>query len=283
MEKKSHTILNIFIFIIVLGVSLVLYARYIGVKGLIVKEYRVESEILTSNFSGIKIVHFSDLLYKSTVNESDLKKLVEKVNILSPDIIVFTGDLVTNVSTNEKDKEILIKYLSEMKAKIGKYSIYGDYDYTYDEYKYVMEESNFIILNNSYDTVYNKTNDPIYIVGLPSNIKEKVNLEEAFKFYNEEDRRYIICLVHEGKVIDSINNSEYEVDLILGGHSLNGAVNVPYYGGLFIDKSSGNYYDEYYTKGITNIYISSGIGTNKYNYRFNNKPSFNLYRLKSQS
>lgn len=283
MEKKSHTILNIFIFIIVLGVSLVLYARYIGVKGLIVKEYRVESEILTSNFSGIKIVHFSDLLYKSTVNESDLKKLVEKVNILSPDIIVFTGDLVTNVSTNEKDKEILIKYLSEMKAKIGKYSIYGDYDYTYDEYKYVMEESNFIILNNSYDTVYNKTNDPIYIVGLPSNIKEKINLEEAFKFYNEEDRRYIICLVHEGKVIDSINNSEYEVDLILGGHSLNGAVDIPYYGGLFIDKSSGNYYDEYYTKGITNIYISSGIGTNKYNYRFNNKPSFNLYRLKSQS
>lgn len=283
MEKKSHTILNIFIFIIVLGVSLVLYARYIGVKGLIVKEYRVESEILTSNFSGIKIVHFSDLLYKSTVNESDLKKLVEKVNILSPDIIVFTGDLVTNVSTNEKDKEILIKYLSEMKAKIGKYSIYGDYDYTYDEYKYVMEESNFIILNNSYDTVYNKTNDPIYIVGLPSNIKEKISLEEAFKFYNEEDRRYIICLVHEGKVIDSINNSEYEVDLILGGHSLNGAVNIPYYGGLFIDKSSGNYYDEHYTKGITNIYISSGIGTNKYNYRFNNKPSFNLYRLKSQS
>ena len=32
----------------------------------------------------------------------------------------------------------------------------------------------------------------------------------------------------------------------------------------------------------TNIYISSGLGTRKYHYRFNNKPSFNLYRLKAQ-
>ena len=40
---------------------------------------------------------------------------------------------------------------------------------------------------------------------------------------------------------------------------------------------------QYYRKGITDIYISSGLGTNKYQLRFNNKPSFNLYRLKAQS
>ena len=73
------------------------------------------------------------------------------------------------------------------------------------------------------------------------------------------------------------------MDLVLGGHSLNGSVVIPYYGPLFVDKNSGKYYQEEYTKGITKIYISSGLGTNKYNYRFNNKPSFNLYRLKAQS
>ena len=40
---------------------------------------------------------------------------------------------------------------------------------------------------------------------------------------------------------------------------------------------------EYYEKGITNIYISGGLGTNEYKYRLFNKPSFNLYRLKAQS
>lgn len=282
-EKKTHKFLNFILFIIVLIASIVLYSRYIGVKGLIVKEYRVESQILTKNFSGLKIVHFTDLLYKSTVDEKDLEKLINKINVLSPDIIVFTGDLVTNVKTSEKDKEILIKHLSKLDSKIGKYAIYGDHDYMYDDFKIVMEESDFIILNNEYDTIYNETNDPMYIVGLPTSSKEEINLEEAFKFYNEEDRKYIITLIHDGKTIDKINEANYEVDLILGGHSLNGSVIVPFYGPLFIDDNSGKYFEEKYTKGITNIFISSGIGTDKYNFRFNNRPSFNLYRLKSQS
>lgn len=282
-EKKTHKFLNYILFIIVLIASIVLYSRYIGIKGLIVKEYRVESQILTKNFSGLKIVHFTDLLYKSTVDEKDLEKLINKINVLAPDIIVFTGDLVTNVKTSEKDKEILIKYLSKLDSKIGKYAIYGDHDYMYDDFKIVMEESDFIILNNEYDTIYNETNDPMYIVGLPTSSKEEINLEEAFKFYNEEDRKYIITLIHDGKTIDKINEANYEVDLILGGHSLNGSVIVPFYGPLFIDDNSGKYFEEKYTKGITNIFISSGIGTDKYNFRFNNRPSFNLYRLKSQS
>lgn len=282
-EKKTHKFLNFILFIIVLIASIVLYSRYIGVKGLIVKEYRVESQILTKNFSGLKIVHFTDLLYKSTVDEKDLEKLINKINVLAPDIIVFTGDLVTNVKTSEKDKEILIKYLSKLDSKIGKYAIYGDHDYMYDDFKIVMEESDFIILNNEYDTIYNETNDPMYIVGLPTSSKEEINLEEAFKFYNEEDRKYIITLIHDSKTIDKINEANYEVDLILGGHSLNGSVIVPFYGPLFIDDNSGKYFEEKYTKGITNIFISSGIGTDKYNFRFNNRPSFNLYRLKSQS
>lgn len=283
-KKKSHKFLNFILFIIVLSLGLVFYSKYVGVKGLIVKEYRVESSILTENFSGLKIVHFSDLLYKSTVDRDDIKKLVNKVNTLRPDIIVFTGDLVNkNIKISNDDREYLINSLSKMHASISKYAIYGDYDYSTSNYESIMIKSGFKVLNNSYDEVLYKTQDPMYIVGLPSSIKEEIKLEDAFKFYKDEDRRYVICLVHDGNTIKYLDDSNYEVDLVLGGHSLNGSIVIPYYGPLFVDKYSYKYYQEHYTKGITNIYISSGLGTNKYNYRFNNKPSFNLYRLKAQS
>ena len=90
-------------------------------------------------------------------------------------------------------------------------------------------------------------------------------------------------LAHDGKTIKLLDDTTYEVDLILGGHSLNGSVVVPYYGGVFLDDLADKYYQEHYSKGITDIYISSGIGTNKYPYRIFNKPSINLYRLKAQS
>ena len=284
VPKKSHKILNTFIIIILLGVLCVFYAKYVGTKGLIVKEYRVESNILTSNFSGIKIVHFSDLLYKSTVDKDDVKKLVKRINELKPDIIVFTGDLINkNLRISDADINFLKTELSKLKASIGKYAIYGDYDYYVQSYDSIMNDSNFTILSNTYEEIFYKTNDPIYIVGFPSSIKGNINLYESFKFYKDDDRRYIIVLVHDGKSIKTLDDSTYEVDLILGGHSLNGSVVLPFYGGLFTDDSCYKYCDEEHKKGITNIYMSSGLGTNRVGYRFLNKPSFNLYRLKAQS
>lgn len=282
-KKKSHIFIKLLLLILIIVLLFILYSKYIGVKGLIVKEYRVESDILTENFSGIKIIHFSDLLYKSTVDKDDIKKMVNRMNELKPDIVVFTGDLVDiSKKITEDDKNFLIKELSSINAKISKYAIYGDYDFSFKYYDEIMNKSGFKMLNNSYDEIYYKNNDNIYIVGIPSSIKANDSLQKAYEFYSDKDRKYIITLVHDGKTIKYLDNSSYETDLILGGHSLNGSIVIPFYGGIFIDDASYKYYDEQYKKGITNIFISSGLGTKKYNYRFNNKPSFNLYRLKAQ-
>ena len=282
-EHKSHKFLNFIIFLVIFVILLVLYAKYGGTKGLEVKEYRIESNILTANYSGLKIVHFSDLLYKSTINKGDVKKLVNRINELKPDIIVFTGDLVNkNAKITESDTEFLIESLSLLKAKIGKYAISGDYDYSYKDYEKVMDKSDFKLLDNSYEEILYKTNDPLYIAGFPSSLKESADIYSAFEFYEDDNRNFIILLVHDGKSIKVLDESTYEVDMILGGHSLNGSVVLPFYGGLFVDDTSYKYSEPEIQKGITKIFISSGLGTNKYGYRFLNKPSFNFYRLKAQ-
>ncbi len=284
-KKKGGKLLSIFLLLVVIVVTIFLYAKYTGIKGLIVKEYRVKSEILTNNFSGLKIIHFSDLLYKSTVDKEDVKNLIKRINELKPDIVVFTGDLINkNAKINNEDIEFLEEELESISAKVGKYAIYGDEDYSIESYKTIMEKSKFKILNNSYDEIFYKNNESMFIIGLPSSLKEEIKLEDAFNFYKEDEKRkFIIVLVHDGKTIRFLDESTYEVDLVLGGHSLNGSIVIPYYGGIFIDDGAYKYYQEHYSKGITDIYISSGIGTNKYPYRIFNKPSFNLYRLKAQS
>ena len=173
--KESHKgkIISIILFIILLISLLFLYAKYVGIKGLIVKEYRIESNILTSNFSGIKIVHFSDLIYKSTVDKNDVKELISRINELKPDIVVFTGDLVNkNKKYKNEDIEFLEEQLLNIEATIGKYAIYGDADYSFEDYKTIMEKAKFNILNNSYDEIFYKNNDSMFIVGLPSSSKE---------------------------------------------------------------------------------------------------------------
>jgi predicted MPP superfamily phosphohydrolase len=281
-SKFVRVIINTFIFIILLVVGLIVYAKYVGTEGLVVKEYRVESDILTTNFSGLKIVHFSDLLYKTTIDKDDVKELVERINELKPDIVVFTGDLTGSRKLTDNDKSFLIEQLSSINTTIGAYAVYGDHDYKNQNFEEIMTSSSFTILNNAYDAIYNNTNDPMYIVGLSCVSKENVNLEQAFSFYNEENRPYIIVLAHDGKTVKSIDESNYETDMILLGHSLGGSVKIPGLENILIDDNAYKYYDAYYKKGITNIYVSSGLGTDEYEYRLFNKPSFNLYRLKAK-
>ena len=112
VERKSHFFIKFLMLIIVIICSLYFYAKYVGVKGLVVKEYRINSEILSENFDGIKIVHFSDILYNSTFDLNDFKELVSNINKLKPDIIVYTGDLIYSKKISNSEKEKIIEYLS---------------------------------------------------------------------------------------------------------------------------------------------------------------------------
>ena len=214
----------------------------------------------------------------------DVKTMVEKINVLKPDLVLFTGDLISpNYKLKEDDKKNIMKNLNQIEASIGKYAIYGDYDFDLNAYEDIITSSGFKLLNNEYEEVFYKTQESMYIVGLPSSIKSKIDMEKSFEFYADENRKYTIVMTHEGKSIKYIDDSTYEVDLILGGHSLNGSVRLPFIGGILKEDNTYKYDDELYERGITKIYISGGLGTHEYDFRLNNKPSFNLYRLKAQS
>ena len=275
--------INFLIFILILSVGLIMYSRYVGTKGLIVKEYRIADEKIPYNFSGVKIVHFSDLLYKSTVNLDDVKNMVERINELKPDLVFFTGGLIgKGKSLSDEETRELSSVLKEIDYTIGKFAVKGDEDG--DEFSIVMSDSGFEVLNNSGTFVYNKALTPIYVTGLASSISDAINVESAFELVDADankDAYFKILLMHEGDSAISVLKRRDDVDLIFAGNSLNGSVVLPFYGGLFESRGSETYKKPFYEVNGTLIYISSGLGTKDINYRFNNKPSFNFYRLKS--
>ena len=97
-------------------------------------------------------------------------------------------------------------------------------------------------------------------------------------FTNNEDINYKIILCHEPDYIDKILK-DYDVNLVLSGHSHNGQINIPYIKKFFLPKGSRKYYDNYYRVKDTDLYISSGIGVSRLNLRMFNKPSMNFYRI----
>lgn len=105
----------------------------VGPSLLQVRQASFSSPDLPAAFDGYRIVQFSDLHLTSFRNRPGMvEKITREIMEQQPDMIVFTGDLVSN-SADELDgfEEIL----SELHAPDGVYSILGNHDYmTYARY-----------------------------------------------------------------------------------------------------------------------------------------------------
>lgn len=280
MNKKKKILLYISLLIIIL-ILFMLYARFIGTKGIIVKEYKIETTI-PDNFDGLKIVHISDIHYGGTFKEKELKKLVKNVNLINPDIIVITGDIFEKDIFDDNANNILTANLKEMNAKLGKYAITGNHDLNHNEFNDILNNSNFINIDNTYELIYYNDQEPIIIAGISSsydNIAIETKLNNYKKYIEKNDIKYKILLLHEPDIIENITDN---FNLILAGHSHNGQIKLPLIGPLLLKEGSKRYYKEHYTINNQELYISSGLGTSTLPLRFQNHPSINFYRINNK-
>ncbi len=281
-EKSLKRIMKIFIIVVIILTCMYVTLRYIGNLGLFVKESSVVSEKLPENFHGIKIIHFTDLHYGTTVDTERLKEIKNKINKLNPDIIIFTGDLVDrHYSITSKEIEEVKILLNEMTAALGKYAVQGNHDKK--NFDNIMKDTDFITLDNSYDLIYKDDNNPILITGIGSSTLNNTDIDKAFHYFAEEGSNkdiFTISIMHEPDNIDEIKE-KYNVDIALAGHSHNGQVRLPFIPALVKVKGAQKYYEATYTIDNTKLFISGGIGTSKYPFRLFDHPSINLIRLRN--
>ena len=254
---------NLFIIFILLAI----FVRFYGVSQIVTKEYSIISKEIPRGFDGMKIVQISDIHYGTTINESNLKKMVNKVNQLKPDIIVFTGDLVAKgINPTDKIKAEITVNLSKLKAPIGKYAIASNEDLESDSFYDLITNSGFTLLNNEAKLIYNNDDEPIELVGI-ININNKIELTDNYK----------IALIHKPDDFDNIKNDNYNI--VMAGHNHGGIIRLPFLGGLINIEGAKKYHNDYYEIDNTKLYVSSGLGTSNINFRMFNQPSINLYRF----
>ena len=281
-EKRfnfSNFIIRLLLIIILSICCVLLYSRYTATTGLITNEYKITNNKIPDSFNGFKIVQFSDIHYGSTVDKTYLKEIVNKINDIDPDLVIFTGDIIDdNYDLKENDIDDITNILKDINSYAGKYACEGDLDNT-DAFV-ILQNSEFKLLDNNYDTVYYQGYTPIIINALGSSTKNNINQENSFKYLEDENNANLfqITLIHEPDTsLEVLNN--YSPDVIMTGHSLGGLVRIPFLGNIYNLEGSKKINKKVSKDKETIIYNSYGLGTNKYKFRLFNRPSVNLYRL----
>ena len=266
MKKKIIIFLLIILFLITITL---LFNKYFISHRLKVVEYGIVDNSLPNNFHGLKIVHYSDILYGKSTSIKDIDKMVEKINEIRPDIVIFTGDLfIKEIKPNSKEIEKIKVSLSRINAKYNKYVVIGDNDLTFKDSFYQVFQDDYIILDNESSLLYISEEKPIRITGINNPKKE-----EAFP---DEDNLFNILITHKPDDILKLKN---KYNLIFAGHSMGGQINLPFFGPLIKLKGAKTYFTGFYEVNNSKLYVNDGIGTQNVSMRINTKPKINFYRL----
>ena len=247
--------------------------------------------------NGIRVVQISDL--HTCFYGKDNEKLLSRVRLLEPDVIICTGDIVDTVKGNEDGIEKFCRTLSDIAPS---YFIYGNneveriYGFVLnkeeldkrfgsaeklsefkDEFEESLEKTGIKVLKNEKDTItLGTTKVDIYGV-LTSNPSSFEYAEESFNEYLYKDESNIkITAIHEPVIIEEFD-STYWGDMTLCGHTHGGYVRIPvlgplytYEGGVLPERGGSYVYGRYNVNG-TAVIVSAGL-ENRSIFRINNEP-----------
>lgn len=259
-----------------------------------VNEVTVSIKGLPEEFDGFTIAQFSDLHTGTFGSDTTfVSHLVDKINSLNADAIVFTGDIV-----NRRSDELppFISPLQRLKAPAGVYAILGNHDYgDYNNWPSPLDKkANMELLYRLYGEtpmhlLRNETfwlhrgNDSIALIGV-----ENIG-DPPFKIYgslrkaypNLSDSNTKILLSHNPQHwVDSISaDPNANVALTLSGHTHGMQIDVAgispaalryaTWGGLYSDSIGRK------------LYVNIGAGTVGIPMRLGATPEITLITLKS--
>ena len=211
---------------------IVVYGIFKAVYHFKVYHHKLNFQHLPAPFSGLKIVHITDLhLGGFNYRYKILEKAIKLINDFNPDFIFFTGDLVNNFAWELTGWDKVFKKLT---SKKGKYAILGNHDYgdysewdsieekqeNFNKIKLFYKDIDFKLLLNESDII-NLNNQKLAIVGVENwgnpPFKQYGDLPTALK--NVWDIPFKILLSHDPthwkeEVIDKTN-----IALTLSGHT----------------------------------------------------------------
>ncbi|MBV7503916.1 metallophosphoesterase [Bacillus sp. sid0103] len=266
-----------------LGSGGYLYANRIEPSLLDIQEIQIKHRLIPDSFDEIKMIQFSDTHLGFQYTLQQFNKLVEKINSLQPDIILFTGDLMDEPNQYTEINK-LIPILKKLHAPLGKYCIFGNHDhggYGSDIYRNIMETTNFTVLLNQAVPVITKDGSIIYLLGIDDAMLGNPNLPLTLK--NVPKNTFTILLSHAPDLAGTA--SQYPIQWQLSGHSHGGQIKIPFLGALVTPPFGQLYPEGLYSVGDVSplsLYVNRGIGTTRLPFRFLSKPELTIFTLKPE-
>jgi predicted MPP superfamily phosphohydrolase len=244
---------------------------------------------LAESWDGFTIAQLSDLHYDPYFSATPLRKAIDMVNRLQPDLIVLTGDFVTapvgkfsqrSAMWATKAVEPCAQLLTQLRAPSGVLAVLGNHDLQTGEIHVtaVLRAHSIPVLRNACVS-FERDGKRLWLAGVDDVLEGKPNLELALRGIPPAEP--VVLLAHEPDWADYV--SRHPVDLQLSGHSHGGQIRIPFIGPPYLPPLARKYPWGLRRIGPLTLYTNAGIGTIRVPIRLNCPPEVTLITLRAAS
>jgi hypothetical protein len=243
------------------------YALNVEPKWLYTKKVAIPIDNLAPSLDGFKIVQLSDIhLYPYT--EIDIViKAVERINTLTPDIVVLTGDYVYEKAASIFE---LAPILADINARYGTFSVLGNHDYWTDPaiVQEGLRQADIPVLINE-GVQIEVGSDRLHLAGLDDGWDGSPDWDAVME--TSISGAPTILLIHEPDFIEE-TAKDARISLQLSGHTHGGQVRIPGFGAPALPLYGRLYDYGLYRVNKTWLYVNPGIGVIPPPVRLNCRP-----------
>ena len=254
------------------AISVGSYSRIFEPRWIEINNVAIKLRALPRRFEGMTIAQLSDIHHCEYTPREFVRKCVRKVNALSPDIIVLTGDYIYGSNTFLLP---VAKELAELKAKEGVFAVIGNHDIKGDTSDAFRKVGIHLLINEHIPLYRGK--DYLFIVGVDDLYKGRTDLVKALRGTDDKPK---ILLSHTPDAIKMIKQTD--VDFVMAGHTHGGQIRLPVFGPLVTRSIFGSRYAAgLFHEGKTIMYVNKGIGVSGFPVRFFVRPEITLFTLRN--
>ena len=238
---------------------------------------------LPQAFDGFRIVHLSDFHYEPFFDDPIIRSAVAKTNELKPDLVVLTGDYVTQHKLygqrqSAHGAEPCGQLLQGIRSRLGTFAVLGNHDVITDpNFVTLTLERNGVRVLRNVSLPFERERARIWLAGVDDVLGRSNDLDQTLK--NIPSRESTIVLVHEPDYADVV--SRRHVDLQLSGHSHGGQVRLPFIGAPYLPPLARKY--PWGLRKVRNllVYTNRGLGTIGVPLRLNCPPEITVVTLRT--
>ena len=218
-----------------------------------VRRARVQVPLLPERLDGASIVHLSDIHYGKFTKSADIDRVVDAVNALDADLVVFTGDLV---DLSLRDLPAALSALGRLQSRSGLFACEGNHDLIDDGrlFRRLVREAGVPLLLDEAKTV-DVRGERVRIHGVTWARDQDERRETVLHARDlRETDTFPILLAHHPHAFDEADG----FPLVLSGHTHGGMLmwNERLGAGPILYR----YWSGLYTRGGRSLFVSNGVG-----------------------